>query len=127
MMTSGSIGDPNFYLGAKLRPTKLENGVVAWGMSSSKYVQEAVANVEKHLKTKNLSLPKRATTPFPTGYIPEADVSDELNPEEANYFQSQIGILRWMVELGRVDIITEVSMLSSHLAAPRQGHLETIY
>ena len=29
---------------------------------------------------------------------------------------SQIGVLRWMVELGRVDIITEVSMLAPQLA-----------
>jgi hypothetical protein len=36
-----------------------------------------------------------------------------------------IGVMRWMVELGRVDIATEVSMLSSYLALPREGHLET--
>jgi hypothetical protein len=30
-----------------------------------------------------------------------------------------------MVELGRIDIATEVSLLSSHLAYPREGHLET--
>jgi hypothetical protein len=29
-----------------------------------------------------------------------------------------------MVELGYIDIATEVSMLSSHLAYPREGHLE---
>ena len=32
-------------------------------------------------------------------------------------------MLRWTVELGRVEITTEVSMLSSHLALPRTGHL----
>jgi hypothetical protein len=32
--------------------------------------------------------------------------------------------MRWMVELGRIDIATEVSMLSSYLAYPREGHLE---
>ena len=40
---------------------------------------------------------------------------------------SQIGVLRWMVELGRVDIITEVSMLAPQLANPREGHLEAVY
>ncbi len=30
-----------------------------------------------------------------------------------------------MVELGRIDIATEVSLLSSHLVYPREGHLET--
>ena len=32
-----------------------------------------------------------------------------------------------MVEIGRVDIITEVSMIASQLACPRDSHLEAIY
>ena len=128
MMKPGSIGDPQFYLGTKLRKTTLENGVEAWGMSPSKYVCKAVKNVEEHLKkTGNRGLVKRASTPLPAGYQAEADTSRELNPEEASYFQSQIGILRWMVEIGRVDMITEVSVLSSHLALPREGHLEAVF
>jgi hypothetical protein len=38
--------EPTFYLGAKLKKTLMPNGVVAWGMSSSKYVQAAVQNVQ---------------------------------------------------------------------------------
>ena len=29
-----------------------------------------------------------------------------------------------MIELGRIDIITQVSLLSSHVALPGEGHLE---
>ena len=32
-----------------------------------------------------------------------------------------------MVELGRVAICLEVSMLSSHKAMPRQGHLDQVF
>ena len=32
-----------------------------------------------------------------------------------------------MVELGRVDICLEVSMLSSHLALPREGKLQQLF
>ena len=32
--------------------------------------------------------------------------------------------MHWMVELGRVDIAVEVSLLSSYLAYPQKGHLE---
>ena len=42
------------------------------------------------------------------------------------FFQQLIGILRWAVELGRIDIACEVSILSSFLAAPRMGHIEAI-
>ena len=37
-----------------------------------------------------------------------------------------IGILRWAVELGRVDIITEVSIMAGFTAMPRAGHLEAL-
>jgi hypothetical protein len=32
----------------------------------------------------------------------------------------------WCVELGRIDITTEVSMLSTYLCWPREGHLEAV-
>jgi hypothetical protein len=48
-MKEGSIQVPTFYLGSKMKKTVLPNGVVAWGMSSSKYVQSAVQNVQEYL------------------------------------------------------------------------------
>ena len=36
-------------------------------------------------------------------------------------------MLRWIVELGRVDIDCEVSMMSSHMALPREGHLKELF
>ena len=32
-----------------------------------------------------------------------------------------------MVELGRIDITCEVSMMSSHMALPRVGHLDQLF
>ena len=48
----------------------------------------------------------------------------ELKLEGHRYFQELIGMLRWSIELGRLDILLEVSLLSSYLACPREGHLE---
>jgi len=123
----GSLADPTMYLGAKVRPMTMNNGQQCWGVSASQYVQEAVKNVAQAAKELNgFSLPKQAINPYPTGYEAESDVSPELTPELASFYQSQIGVLRWIVELGRVDIITEVSNLASQLALPRQGHLEAV-
>ena len=55
------------------------------------------------------------------------DVTPELNVDQASFYQSQIGVLHWCVELGCIDIITEVSALSSFLALPREGHLEAVF
>jgi hypothetical protein len=109
-----------------MREVVLENGVKAWGISSSQYVQSAVKNVEKYLEAQGKKLPAKAETPIQTSYRPEIDVTKELRAEESSYYQSLIGILRWMVELGRIDMCLEVSMMSSHLALPRQGHLEQL-
>ena len=54
-------------------------------------------------------------------------MTEELGEDDAAYYHSLIGVLRWIVELGRVDINTEVSMLSSHLALPQSGHLDAVF
>jgi hypothetical protein len=36
-------------------------------------------------------------------------------------------VIRWSAELGRIDILTEISELASHLAMPREGHLEAVF
>jgi hypothetical protein len=74
-MKEGSIGDPGYYLGAKLRKTTLKNGVEAWAMSSSKYALAAVANVVDQLKSRGQEhmMPKSAANPFKGGYKPEMD------------------------------------------------------
>jgi len=41
--------------------------------------------------------------------------------------KSLIGILRWIVELGRVDICLECSMMSSALTLPREGHMHQVF
>ena len=33
----------------------------------------------------------------------------------------------WAVELGRVEILLEVTLLSTHLILPREGHLQRVY
>ena len=123
-----SIGPPTIYLGGQMRKVKLDNGNECWAFGSSQYVQAAVKNVESYLQKKGQVLPsgRKCKNVLPQGYRPEIDVSEECDAADASYYQSLIGILRWMVELGRVDINVEVSMMSSHLAMPRQGHLEML-
>ena len=125
-----SIGPPKIYLGGHVRKVQLDNGVECWAFSSSQYVQTAVKNVEDYLSKRvdsKWTLPSKAETPLRATYRPELDVSPELQPIESAYYQSLIGILRWIVELGRVDVCLEVSMMSSHLALPREGHLSQLF
>ena len=62
-----------------------------------------------------------------TEYHPSEDVSREFNGDGIQIYQELIGILRWAVEIISVDILLEVSLLSSHRALPRAGHLQAVY
>ncbi len=80
------VGEPDVYSGAKLKLMQLENGVWAWGLSPSKYVQEAVRNWKMYIGgnlPKFYKLTRLAPNPFPTDYQPELDVFPELPPEHA--------------------------------------------
>ena len=79
-----------------------------------KWTQE---NMPEHKRS------SRASNLFPPYYHPDLDISAESSEEQATYYQSQVGILQWIVELGWIDIATEVSLLASHVAFPRKGHL----
>ena len=121
-MKRESMGPPKLYLVAKVEKTQLPNGVDAYYFSMSQYVQEAISNVEKYLSKKGLALKKRASTPIAADYSPEIDGSPELSETDSTYYQSLIGILRWIV----MDICTEVSMLSSYVAMPREGYMAQV-
>ena len=73
------------------------------------------------------NLVAKTPTPISSGYQPEVDVTGDLDTEDASYYHSLIGILQFIVELGRIDITCEVSMMNSHLALPREGHLKEIF
>ena len=105
----------------------LPNGVVAWTFSVSQYVQETVAKVEAHLEKHNVKLCSKTPLPLVNEYRPEIDQSRQLDDEGVTYYQSWIGVLRWINELGRVDICCKVSMLSSYICLPREYHLQQVY
>jgi hypothetical protein len=123
----GSVGPPKLYLGGKLSEVTLPNGVTAWAISASQYIQEAVKNVEEHLKRNDMVLKRGTNSPLSNNYRPECDATPELSESDGSYYQSLIGILRWMVEMGRIDLACEVSMMSSYVAMPREGHLQQLY
>ena len=84
-------------------------------------------NGDDKLQDCTYHMPTKTPAPMSNDHRPEIDISPELDAKDAAYYQSLIGILQWMVELGCVDITTEVSMLSSCLELPREGHLKQVF
>ena len=50
-----------------------------------------------------------------------------MGEELTNRYHKIIEVLRWPIELGRVDILTGVSCLYQHLYSPIEGHLDAVY
>lgn len=126
-LKNGTVKEPDTYLGVDIKKMYIDSSddptKVRWGMSSETYVKRVLEN---ELQAAGKRLSTKASTPLASGYRPELDVSPELDDKRATYYQGLVGILRWIVELGRIDIDIEVSMMSRMLAAPREGHLEQV-
>ncbi len=127
---NGEYGPPQSYLGAGISKVQLGNGEECWAMDSKKYVKAAIEVVRgllaedgRELKTSK----SKHEGPIPINYQPELDATPHCDEDHASRYRQLIGILRWAIELGRFDILTEVSMLSQYQANPREGHLEAIY
>ena len=119
------IAPPDIYLGGKLEEKQLGDRKV-WTLTSKDYLKAAIQNLEERLRKMNMKLSNKAVTPMEKSYKPELDESEELDSNGITMYQELIGELRWGIELGRVDILHKVSVLSAYQASPRQGHLEQL-
>ena len=130
-LKEGSVKEPDTYLGAGISkwnvPDAVDPARTRWAMSPDTYIKRAIAEVERELAQVDQMLIKRASTPLSNDYRLELDFTPFLDAELTTYYQGLIGALRWMCELGRIEIIVPVSMLSRFLAAPRQVHLDQVF
>ena len=126
-----TIKEPDQYLGADIGKVYFDDNTFAYTSSSESYIKNAIKNIKARMNDdgfrfnpKLSSMEYSARNPFSSNeYRPELDTSKECTPDQIQLFQNIIGILRWIIELGRVDIGYEVAVLSSYLTMPRTGHL----
>jgi hypothetical protein len=134
-LKDGTVEEPTLYLGADVEKFYISESddplKIRWAMSSTNYTKKAVAEVERELATAAYGfscLPTRGIkTPLASEYRPELDSSPELDHKQQNYYQGLIGVLRWICELGRLDILMPVSLMSRYLAQAREGHLNQAF
>jgi hypothetical protein len=126
----GSVEEPKIYLGSNIPQSQLHGGTLALDMSSDTYVKNMLNTVKELLKEKGRELrttQRCGRTPLPANYKPELDVSRELEIHEISEYLQLIGMLRWAVELGRIDIALETALMSQYSASPREGHIEAVF
>ena len=127
-LKKGSVKKPTTYLGADIGQHTFDDEPdrPKWTYSSNSYIKNALANVKKWMLTHRGTPLRTKNGPMNVDYKPELDSTPYASQEEADFFTTQIGVLQWANELGRIDIAAEVSMLASYRAAPRVGHVEAL-
>ena len=72
----------------------MPDGREVWGSSSRDYVKNAVITVERLFEedSEGFTFRNSNKNPFPTGYKPELDVTEELGPEMISRYIPLIGI-----------------------------------
>jgi hypothetical protein len=127
------IGPPSRYLGADVRWV---DGY--FHFSSTTYLTEVLdqlqragsleeqpANGFKKFKTP-YEFKEDDTTPLTPGDHPELDSSEMLDDVGHHLFQRMVGILQWIVLIGRYDVCYVTASMSRFGSAPRQGHLDRV-
>ena len=123
-----SLKEPSIYLGADFKRRRLNDDSEIWITSSNSYLKEALRVSSGLLEKHKMKINGSARQPFSNiSYRPELDLTPLCDPDQLHIYQQLIGMLRWLVELGRVDICLEVSKLSSFLASPRIGQLHQAF
>jgi hypothetical protein len=94
-----------------------------WTISAKTYIKEAIEQVERRVDAKI----REEKLPMKPGDHPEEDDSPILNNDQHRLYQSMIGMLQWIVSIGRIDICYAVSSMSRFCISPREGHLHRIF
>jgi len=111
-------GPTKFHLGCDF--FRDEEGVLCY--APKKYIEKILENYHRIFGT----WPKPATSLLTTGDHPELGTSELLNKDDQKVYQSLIGALKWVIQIGSFDIQTAVMTLSRYRAMPRQGHLDRV-
>jgi hypothetical protein len=127
----GSIREPETYLGVDIKKFRIPDSdnkdKVSWAFESTLYVKKAIADLEKELGEADLRLLPNAKTPLASDYPPELDLSAELGSKQLNYYQGLIGVLQWICEIGRIDVLMPVSLMPRYLVSARQEYSEQVF
>jgi hypothetical protein len=92
--------------GCRNRKHTYSDGVAAWYMSACLYLKQAIVEIEQQWGNLNKLFPKQETLniPIQAGSHPELDTTQFFKDDNVQLYQSYIGILRWAVEVGCIDL-----------------------
>ena len=126
-LKDNKIEPPDVYLGATLFKIKCDSGKYCCTIYPEQYVKAAVTSVEEVLARSGKRLLSKCVTLLLRNFSPWLEDSPELMEDGVQQYQELIGQLRWVVDIGRLEILLETSLLSRYLDKPRVGHFKQAF
>ena len=96
-------------------------------MSLEQYAKVEITNVEEDLTSSGNRFPSKCIKPLSSNYVSWLEDSPEPMAGGMQQYQEIIDQLRCAVEIGRMYILLETSLLSSYLAMNRVRHLNQAF
>ena len=105
IMKQGIMGPPYHYLGSNIEKVQTQEGKDLWATHRGDYCEAVIVNMEKTLTYdgKILSHYGDSRRPYPSSFNPEIDTSADMDVNGVHDYQQHIGVLCWVIELGRID------------------------
>jgi hypothetical protein len=85
-----------------------------------KYIVKMMEAYFRYFKEK----PKQCSSPLPSDDHPELDDTILIDCLGITIYMSLVGMLQWLITLGRLDVMQAVTAMSAFRCAPRQGHMD---
>ena len=93
-------------------------------IGSEKYLKEVIRNMEENMNIEGIFFTSKTIQPVSSlVYQPELDGTKLFVYYQTKYYQNLVGIVRWSVEIGSINIQFEITYLSRYLIQPRMDHL----
>ena len=125
-----SIKNDNIYLPSDYLGVVIFNNTVDdvnfWTISGKKYFKAVLDNVVEGLRSNTYLMTSKVVTTMEQLCLPDMDTSKKLDTTGVQYYQYLIGILCWATELGWVNLLHGVSILSQYQDSTRFGHLDEV-
>ena len=97
---------PDRYLGENVEKVHFKDGQVVWSTNCVDYQKRAIDNVDNSLGLDKTALKNDGDVhmPYSSRFRPELYVTEELEEELTNRYQKLIEVLRWSIDIWRIDI-----------------------
>ena len=118
------------YLGADISKFVIlndGNGVTYWAMRAYTHVKKSLQEVEEKPKEVNVRWKlynKIADHSVSSqSYRPELEMTKGCNDDQIQFYHILVGIMRWLCKIGRINILTDTSLLLIYLLESRVGNM----